>query len=1024
MADNLNDDEVSTLREVLRSWREVTEDDILSRRDGLRRQNEVAENDILAREGYVRNMHGGIDKLDSASKRRIDLENKINKEIEEVLGKELALSRKQLRSQERQQEAFEKQVEDMGYLIKSNGDFVKTSVELTKQQKKKLAELKIDDIGKGKAVSELAEKLNSTKAITGEFSSKILEATKNSVGLTVAYKAGSAVFEGLISSATVMTKALYEGERGAMVSAKAVSAFGDSITTAMKGIGAALLLLPGFKLLAIGIMALTTLIDGLTELNKLAAEQNDKLFKSFNKLSEAGLAGAEGMTGVFKTVQTLGMTVEQLEKFNELLVSNSKDLKLFGTTAYAGAEQFAKVAGGMYKSKDVGQQLEMLGVTADQQREHTLKYMAQQTRMGMLQKGSTDNLIKSAGAYIEELDKISMLTGATRKEQEEARAAVMAEEELRAAMLQAEIDGDTDRQKQLKAMADYSAYLRVAGDTRGATGVAKYAAAGGPVDEASAAAMITYGKGIEAALNGKPIAEIIKQGNDSSKDILKQMAGSKSVGADVSGLVTGKFGTLVDNTKMIDEAVKLSEKTGKTFDQALKDLQEERKNGDQTTKINVEAGRLQQSSAQMIDSAVQKFNYSAELNVIASQLMQKAINALTKFAGAPVTGGDIQVNRSGAPIGAPAGAPTPTPSPVPGGNTGPGGSAAIPPGMTPGQRPFTGRPIDPATPPAAPATPPAGPVVPARPPAPATPATPPAAPVPAPAAPVPAPTGPVVPARPPISGTPVIGPPAAPVPAPATPIIPPTGPVPAPTGPVVPASPPAKPPAKPSTGQLVNFNSGSGDKAHFDKLNSGVRNAFIQMIGEYGKPVQVTSSFRSTEQQQKLWDEGTPTEKPNIRMRKGIPVAMPGTSSHETGNALDINENVVNSLKTTASSTGDNLLKTYGFKTVSGDPIHIQKAEFGGSFDGPQSGYPVLLHGPEVVVPKPEFQALQETLASVTKNSLSSVMPTAEARAGGTDSITALKSLHGIMSDKFDQMITVMERSADIQARLLNNSMV
>ena len=58
------------------------------------------------------------------------------------------------------------------------------------------------------------------------------------------------------------------------------------------------------------------------------------------------------------------------------------------------------------------------------------------------------------------------------------------------------------------------------------------------------------------------------------------------------------------------------------------------------------------------------------------------------------------------------------------------------------------------------------------------------------------------------------------------------------------------------------------------------------------------------------------------------------------------------------------------------------------------------------------------------KNSLSSVMPTDKERAGGTDSITALKSLHSIMSDKFDQMITVMERSADIQARLLNNSMV
>jgi hypothetical protein len=557
MADNLND-EVEAIREVLRRQREITEDD------------------ILAREGYVRNEHGSLDKLESVSKRRFDIEQKVNQELEEIFGKEVATERKKLRAQERQQEDFEKQVESMGYLIKSNGEFVKATVELTKQQKKKLAELKIDD-SKGKAFGELADKLNSTKAITGEFSNRLSEATKNSMGWTATLKAGTAVFEGLIGASTVMTKALYEGERGAKVGAKAVSAFSDSITNTMKGIGAALLFIPGLgiaaKLAGVALAALGEIISKATKFNEIAAEQNDKLFESFKKLSEAGLAGAEGMTGVFKTVQTLGMTVDQLEKFNELLVSNSKDLKLFGTTAYAGAEKFASVAGEMYKS-DVGQQLEMLGVTADQQREHTLKYMAQQTRMGMMQGKSQEQLIKGASAYVEELDKLSMLTGATRKEQEEARAAVMAEEELRAAMLQAEIDGDTDRQKQLKAMADYSAYLRVSGDTRGATGVAKYAAAGGPVDEASAAAMITYGKGIEAALNGKPIAEIIKQGNESSKEILKQMAGTKSVNGDVSGLVTGKFGTMIDNTKMIDEAVKLSEKTGKTFDQALKDLKE------------------------------------------------------------------------------------------------------------------------------------------------------------------------------------------------------------------------------------------------------------------------------------------------------------------------------------------------------------------------------------------------------------------------------------------------------------------
>jgi hypothetical protein len=99
-------------------------------------------------------------------------------------------------------------------------------------------------------------------------------------------------------------------------------------------------------------------------------------------------------------------------------------------------------------------------------------------------------------------------------------------------------------------------------------------------------------------------------------------------------------------------------------------------------------------------------------------------------------------------------------------------------------------------------------------------------------------------------------------------------------------------------------------------------------------------------------------------------------------------------------------------------------ARFGGVFDGPESGYPVMLHGQEAVVPTPQFDALKEVMSSVSKSSLAGAMPTAAASSGANESINMLKSLNGIMSDKFDQMITVMERSTEIQARLLNNSMV
>lgn len=290
----------------------------------------------------------------------------------------------------------------------------------------------------------------------------------------------------------------------------------------------------------------------------------------------------------------------------------------------------------------------MMGVTADEQREHTLRYMANQTRMGMMQGKTQQELIRGSQTYIEELDKISMMTGATRKEQEEARAAVMAEENLRAAMLQAEVDGDKERQKQLKSISDYATYLRATGDTRGATGVANYGAMGGPVDDASAAAMITYGKGIEAALNGKPIAEVIKEGQKSADQTLKQMAGTRAVGGDVSGLVTGKYGNLLDTSKMNEELLKAVGPNG-DINAYLTKLQEQRAKADDKLNATVEGNRKQQDAAMKMDSVVfSKFNHAAELHRISSDIFNNAVKTFSETVGAkPVTGGGYNTGGGG-----------------------------------------------------------------------------------------------------------------------------------------------------------------------------------------------------------------------------------------------------------------------------------------------------------------------------------------------------------------------------------------
>ena len=83
----------------------------------------------------------------------------------------------------------------------------------------------------------------------------------------------------------------------------------------------------------------------------------------------------------------------------------------------------------------------------------------------------------------------------------------------------------------------------------------------------------------------------------------------------------------------------------------------------------------------------------------------------------------------------------------------------------------------------------------------------------------------------------------------------------------------------------------------------------------------------------------------NNRGSNSNPVAKPGHSNHEHGEAVDLAQH--------NDPIALNILHQHGlFQPYRNDPPHFQlKAERGGIFRGPDSGYPALLHGTEAVVP-------------------------------------------------------------------------
>lgn len=546
----------------------------------------------------------------------------------------------------KQKKLFDDELRYRGYKIDATGNLNKTTTSLTGTQKqslealdkriakeRELAEVIKDPV---KSFRNVANSVNSFDGVMGLMQEEMFEMTGKSVPLAAGLIAATAVVGGVIKAATGMADALYKGERGAKVGAQAVKELNDSVTKAAYGIGAALMFIPGLgvgaKVLGAAVAAFGLAMEGSTKLIEMGAKYNDDVYKSFNELSEAGLTTSKGMSGVSTTMEKLGLTSAEIEKMNALLVAGSKDLAMFGGTAAGGLEKFTEIAGKIASpASELNKKLMLLGITSDQQREHTLKYMATQTRMGMMQGKTQADLVKGATAYMEELDRIATITGIGRKEQEEAQKAVLSIENLRAAMFQAERSGDTKRQKELETAFKYSSRLMAEGRKKEAAGVAKYYAAGkNVVDAESAMAMQNSAGAIQAISEGKQGEDVYQAGIASAKESARRTAGTKAIGGDVSNLI-GDFNATLDAIKRSEKAQEEMKKLGiKSPEEYAKRIQKEKEEKpDPSLAKNVEAMQIQQKAGLIFDQAAKAMDGAG----LAMASSVKAFNEAVKLFG-------------------------------------------------------------------------------------------------------------------------------------------------------------------------------------------------------------------------------------------------------------------------------------------------------------------------------------------------------------------------------------------------------
>lgn len=202
-----------------------------------------------------------------------------------------------------------------------------------------------------------------------------------------------------------------------------------------------------------GFTALDKALGGAgTGLHK-ATEFIQETAGSFRQLSSVGA----GLDGDFTELRRVAANTRMpLDKFTEMVGDNAERLNALGTGVNGGTRAFGQLSKQMYDSR-MGAELQALGVGFEESNELLLDYMEGRRREIDFSKLNAEQQraqIKSAQAYIYELDTIARITGKNRKElQEEARAKAREGQNLAALrLLEMEgVEGATQNFKEMSA---------------------------------------------------------------------------------------------------------------------------------------------------------------------------------------------------------------------------------------------------------------------------------------------------------------------------------------------------------------------------------------------------------------------------------------------------------------------------------------------------------------------------------------------------------------------------------------------
>jgi hypothetical protein len=259
---------------------------------------------------------------------------------------------------------------------------------------------------------------------------------------------GGKAVSALADAGMAAASAMYDGKKGAAAFNQSI----DHMAEAAMAAGAALtLMIPGGPVIKALVAGMTLAVGAVAKYTKAANEMSDQLYTTFQKMSKSGAAAGDGLRGIYGDMQKLGLGIQDLDGYVDMINSSSRDLALFGGSVFAGRKAFADIGKAMEPFRE---QLYNAGLSQEQVNAGAMSYIKLQARLGYAQSQSTQQLAEGAKKYLIEQDALTKLTGQTRQETEDARQAALQEEQFRAKLRQMELAGDAAGAERLRKYND------------------------------------------------------------------------------------------------------------------------------------------------------------------------------------------------------------------------------------------------------------------------------------------------------------------------------------------------------------------------------------------------------------------------------------------------------------------------------------------------------------------------------------------------------------------------------------------